>query len=109
MYPDFGESFQMMPELSLKEPVGVSWMRMWEGKGISRPNSRVCGGGISWKDRSQNVTGLYRKLQRLGFIMEQMDNHRRILRRVSTWTDVLSLLDSWKGDWTGQKPGLECR
>lgn len=99
----------MMPELSLKEPVGVSWMRMWEGKGISRPNSRVCGGGISWKDRSQNVTGLYRKLQRLGFIMEQMDNHRRILRRVSTWTDVLSLLDSWKGDWTGQKPGLECR
>ena len=88
-------------------------MRRWEGKGISRQNSRVRGGGRSWKDRSQNITGLYTKLQRLDFIMEQMDNHGKILRRVPTWTDVLSLLGSskgdWTGGWTGQKPGLECR
>lgn len=101
MYLDIGENFQRMPDSSLKEPVGVSLMRRWEGKSISRHNSRVCGGGRSWRDRSQNITGLYTKLQRLDFIMEQMDNHRRILRRGPTWTDVWSLLGSPKGglDW----------
>lgn len=104
MYLGIRESFQRMPELSLKELVGVSLMRRWEGKSISRHNSRVCGGGRSWRDRSQNITGLYTKLQRLDFIMEQMDNHRQILRRGPTWTDVFLLLGSPKG---GAETGLD--